>query len=185
MVKTLQAYPAERTANPRCIRSTRRVIRKPSNVTVRTTSEDAAKQPDAAIPQQSEAAAPEISPVRRGVYLTLAAFFLMLGICGALLPLLPTTPFLLLTSYFLAKSSPRLNQMLLRSRLLGPVLVDWQVHGGVRPRVRWTALTVVMIAVGVSLYLSGYTFWPAVTVISLASIGIGVILCLPSAKPRD
>ncbi|NOY28703.1 MAG: DUF454 domain-containing protein [Planctomycetes bacterium] len=50
----------------------------------------------------------------------------MLGIIGIALPGLPTTPFLLLTSFFLARSWPRMHQRLLASKLFGPVLRPWK-----------------------------------------------------------
>lgn len=73
---------------------------------------------------------------RRLTYLAIAGVFFAVGVLGALLPVLPATPFLLLASYFLSKSSPRLNRALLRSRLFGPILRDWQQLGGIRRSVR-------------------------------------------------
>lgn len=114
-------------------------------------------------------------------HLVLAGIFLVLGVLGVLLPGLPATPFLLLTSYFLSKSSPRLNVALLNSRWLGPVLTDWQVHGGVRRHVKVQAIVAVVIAVGLTIFFSGYSLWPSVGVCVLAAIGIIVVLRLPSA----
>ncbi len=119
---------------------------------------------------------------RRLMLLTLAGVFFVLGALGVLLPGIPATPFLLLTSYFLVRSSPRLNAWLLRSRFFGPVLVDWQIHGGVRPRVRYKAIVAVVIAVALTIYLSGYSRFATVVVVVLASIGIVVIWKLPAAK---
>ena len=69
---------------------------------------------------------PQVHGVRKAAYLGLAAFFFGLGATGAILPGLPTTPFLLLTSYFLLRASPKLNERLLNSRMFGSILTDWQ-----------------------------------------------------------
>jgi uncharacterized protein len=131
---------------------------------------------------------PDASPVkeletvrgfRRWLYLALASWFFFLALLGAILPGLPTTPFLLLTSYFLVRTSPRLNAALLRSRFFGPILRDWQQHRGIRPHVKVQALLVVVITLGLTLYFSGLT-WPLKGVIlGLALIGVLVILRLP------
>ena len=118
------------------------------------------------------------------VCLSFASVFFVLGLLGALLPGLPATPFLLLTSYFLVGSSPRLNAALLRSRLIGPILVDWQIHGGVRRHVRLKSIVAVIIAVAATIILSSYSFWPTLTLVLLASVGISVIVSLPDAKER-
>ena len=119
---------------------------------------------------------------KRLVCLLGAGMFFVLGVLGALLPVLPATPFLLLTSYFLVRSSPRLNATLLRSRFLGPILTDWQMHGGVRRDVKAKAITVVAIAVAATVILSGGSLLPTLTVILLAAIGVTVIIRLPSSR---
>ena len=116
------------------------------------------------------------------VLLSFAGVFFGLGVLGAFLPGLPATPFLLLTSHFLVRSSPRLNAALLRSRLFGPILIDWQVRGGVRLDVKVKAIVVAAIAVMLTIFLSGYSLLPTLTVILLAAVGITVILRLPSAR---
>ena len=113
---------------------------------------------------------------------SLGAAFLLIGGLGAILPGLPATPFLLLASFFFVRSSPRLNAWLLRSRFFGPILVDWQVHGGVRADVRVKAIVVVIFAVALTIYVSGFSLLPALILISLAAIGVVVILSLPAAR---
>ena len=73
---------------------------------------------------------------RRYLYLLLAGVFFVLACVGVLLPGLPTTPFLLLTSYFLLRSSPSLNRKLMQSRVFGRMLRDWHRRGALRPRVK-------------------------------------------------
>lgn len=125
---------------------------------------------------------PEKRGWRRLLYLTVASLFFALGFLGAILPGLPATPFLLLTSYFLVRSSPKLNERLLKSRLLGPILTDWQVHGGVRRDVKVQAIVFVVLAVAVSIYLANASTVVSATVVGLALIGIYVIIRLPAAK---
>lgn len=59
------------------------------------------------------------------VYSIAGHFFLGLGILGAFLPVLPTTPFLLLAAYFYSKSNHELHDWLLNHKTFGPPLRDW------------------------------------------------------------
>jgi hypothetical protein len=117
--------------------------------------------------------------------MALAGLFFVLGALGAILPVLPTTPFLLLTSYFLTRTSPRLNQWLLTSRFFGPILRDWQQRGGIRPEVKVKAIIVVLATVSLSLWLTDLSSTFRWVVAIMALIGIGVILRLPAAETAD
>ncbi|MBD3672997.1 MAG: YbaN family protein [Planctomycetaceae bacterium] len=120
--------------------------------------------------------------VKRVCYLSGAGLCFLLGVLGALLPGLPATPFLLLTSFFLVRTSPRWNAALLRSRLFGPILRDWQENGGIRPHVKLKAVIFVVAAVGLTVTFSSLSLWPKVSVGVLAGVGIGVIARLPSVE---
>lgn len=136
-------------------------------------------------PEQSPPALPTMGVargLRKLLYLFLAALFFAVGIAGVLLPGLPATPFLLLTSYFLLRSSPRLNAMLLRSRLVGPILHDWQVNGGVRRDIKLKAIGCVVVAVAMTQWLAVESTMSRLIVGGLALVGIIVIALLPSAR---
>ena len=122
---------------------------------------------------------------RRAFYLACGGVFFVLGTLGAILPGLPTTPFLLLTSYFLMRSSPRLNAALLRSRFFGPILIDWQIHGGVRPDIKVKSICVVSAGTAVSVLSLGDSLWLKGLVLSLAGVGVLVIIRLPAARMRS
>jgi uncharacterized membrane protein YbaN (DUF454 family) len=120
----------------------------------------------------------EVRGIRRGLYALLATIFLVLATVGAFLPLLPTTPFLLLASYFLIRFSPKLNSRLLQMRLFGPFLQDWQKYRAIRRTTRRRALLLMSAILMMSFYLT----WPSkaavVTLAICGAIGMGVILRL-------
>jgi len=116
------------------------------------------------------------------LYLALASLFFALAVLGVFLPVLPTTPFLLLCSWCLLRCSPRLHARLHRSPLFGPILSDWEVHRGVRLHVKCTALAVIVLAAGASVAF-GALSPPATALLAvLAAIGIGVVLRLPLVR---
>lgn len=119
---------------------------------------------------------------KRAVFLVLAGLFFLLGVLGLAVPGLPGTPFFLLTSYFLVRSSPRLNERLLESRLVGPMLKDWQERGGVRTDVKVKAISAVLLIVGGTLYFSKLPAGLNAMMGLLAAVGIGVIWCLPNVR---
>lgn len=63
-----------------------------------------------------------------------------LGSAGAVLPLVPTTPFLLVAAYAASRSSPRLHAWLYEHPRFGPLLRDWRDHRALRPRTKRVAL---------------------------------------------
>lgn len=63
---------------------------------------------------------------RQHVLRALGVAFVGLGFLGVFLPLLPTTPFLLLALACFARSSPAIHDWLINHRMLGPYIVDWE-----------------------------------------------------------
>jgi len=112
----------------------------------------------------------------RGVYFGMGMVFFVLAVLGAMLPVLPTTPFVLLTSWCLIRSSPTLHERLQRSRLFGRLLLDWERHRGVRLPVKVTALSLLVIMVGASLWLGNLSPGLTAALLVLAAAG-AVVLC--------
>lgn len=127
-------------------------------------------------------AAVQVSGLRRVVYIAVAFAFLGLGFLGAFLPGLPTTPFLLLTSYFLVRSSPRLHAKVTRMPIVGRFLNDWREKRGIRPRVKLLAAVIVLAVLAASLSISLLpTAWKVV-IAGLGAIGLTVIFRLPTIR---
>lgn len=75
------------------------------------------------------------------------------GIAGIALPLVPTTPFVLLAAYCFARSSPRLEAWLLAHRTFGPIIDNWRRHGSIDRRVKHVAVALMAAAFVLSLIL--------------------------------
>ncbi len=80
------------------------------------------------------------SQLVRGVFLLLGVSFVVLGFVGVFLPVLPTTPFLILAAACFARSSPRLENWLLQHPRFGPLLRDWRARGAIPRRAKLMAL---------------------------------------------
>lgn len=122
---------------------------------------------------------------------TLAGLFFVLGVLGAVLPGLPATPFFLLCSYFLSRTSPRMNAALLRSPLVGRLLHDWQEQRGVRRGVKVRAILLVVVVVAGTVVFAGFPPLLNATIAGVAACGIVVVYRLPEiqlpeiARPQD
>lgn len=119
---------------------------------------------------------------KRILYLLGGGFFFLLGALGTFLPGLPATPFLMLASYFLIRTSPKAHAALLRSRLFGPILRDWEINGGVRRHIKQKATVFVILTVGLSIWLTGRSLIPAIGISVLATIGLTVVWRLPDVR---
>lgn len=122
---------------------------------------------------------PSSHPIRRALYVSVGLVFVGLAVAGAILPVLPTTPFLLLASYCFVRSSPRLHAWLMNSKSFGPLLRDWHAHRAVRPRVKVTAISVMFLCGGGS---AAFTFDRPLVLAVLAGlllVGLIVVLRLP------
>lgn len=109
----------------------------------------------------------------RALYLILGLAFAAIGVAGAFLPLVPTTPFLILASWFFARSSPRLERWLGEHSTIGPMLQAWREEGAIPRQAK--ILACCGIAVGVVFFWigarPGYWLWLAGAAILGGSAG--------------
>lgn len=98
---------------------------------------------------------------------------LVLGIIGAFLPIVPTTPFLLLAAYCYSKSSIRLHRWILNHKYLGPPLNDWERSGVIGLKAK--LLATLMISLVVILRLPYLEVALAIKVIAITTLG-GVLI---------
>ena len=120
--------------------------------------------------------------MKRALYKPLGFVFLGLAIVGILLPVLPGTPFLILSAWFFARSSEKWHARLLRSQVFGPLIRNWEHNRCISLRTKLVALVGMVVAGGASILFAVQD-----TTIRLAALGlmaIGVITLL-SIKTCD
>jgi uncharacterized membrane protein YbaN (DUF454 family) len=106
---------------------------------------------------------------------------LTLGGIGVFLPLLPTTPFVLLAAACFAGSSPSMHRRLSSSRFFGEYIENYRTGGGVRKSVKIRALVFLWTGLSIS---AAVTLRPVVWVI-LAFVGVCVSTHILMLKTRD
>ena len=118
---------------------------------------------------------------RRGSLAAAGLAFTGLAIAGVILPLVPTTPFLLLAVACFARSSPRLHRWLVSNRALGSCLEEWRLHKTVPRAAKRKAYLVVVLGFGVSLIVVEETGLRVALVVLGAGV-LGFLAWLPTTR---
>jgi len=94
---------------------------------------------------------------------------LALGVAGIVLPVLPTTPFVLLAAACFARGSTKFHDWLLAHPLFGPMIVEWQQYGSIPWRTKIVAIALMSTTLGVSIVFFVEPRWlkAALTVLGL------------------
>lgn len=126
---------------------------------------------------------PPATGVRRVLFVAAGLLCVGLAYLGALLPGLPTTPWVLLAGYCFSRSSPRLHRWLKRAPLFGRLLRDWDEHRGIRRPVKVVAVCLIVTVVTLSTCFGGMPVWVKWVIGGLALIGVGtVVFVVPTIR---
>lgn len=117
---------------------------------------------------------PVKNPLARGLLFVLGGLFAVLALVGAFLPVLPTTPFLLIAAACFARSSPKFHQRLLANRAFGPYLAQWQRDHTVPREAKLKAYVLVIVSFSLSAFLVSAPWLRVV----LVATGLGLIVFL-------
>jgi uncharacterized membrane protein YbaN (DUF454 family) len=105
---------------------------------------------------------------------------LILGIIGIAIPILPTTPFLLLASAAFAKSSERFNRWLLNNKILGAYIKNYREGKGLPLKIKVLTISLLWITILISMFFIIDFLWLQIMLLCIASaVTIHIILIKP------
>jgi len=114
----------------------------------------------------------------KAIYITAGTIFFILGIIGVFLPVMPTTPFLLLTAFCWVRGSERLHSWLISHKTFGPPIRDYMQERAMQYKTKVKAILLIWTSICFSIFLTQKTF---VTIILLIT-GTALTLYLLSLK---
>ena len=121
--------------------------------------------------------------LRRAVWFGIGLVAVVMAGLGVALPLLPTTPFVLLAAFAFARSSERWHAWLRDHRVFGPIIENWREHGAISPRAKFLGVITMAAVFGLSLAMNATTTVLAVQALVLTAAA-AFVLSRPSPPER-
>ncbi len=115
-----------------------------------------------------------LKSAKKYVMVMLGTICLLLGVIGVFLPVLPTTPFLLLASFFYVRSSKRLYRWLIRQKTIGAYLYNYVTYRAVRRSTKVFSLIFLWGSLIVSAVL--IENWHVKALLMIVGIGVSIHL---------
>lgn len=120
---------------------------------------------------------------KKWLLIVLGWLFVIIGVIGIFLPILPTTPFLLLAASCFANSSEKFHSWLLNSPVFGVIIQDWQKHRYIKKRTKIWAMTVVVVTFAISIYVVPHPY-ASYFLITMLAVCLVVMYRLPT-QPKN
>ncbi len=92
--------------------------------------------------------------IKNYIYIFLGLLFLVLGFIGLLLPIIPTTPFILVSVWFFARSSKKLENWLVNHKIFGKSIRDWKEKGAISKKAKMSAIPLILFSFSATIYFS-------------------------------
>ena len=108
----------------------------------------------------------------KGLLITIGWLSVILGVMGIFLPLLPTTPFLLLAAACFVRSSPRFYQWLVQHPRLGRYVLAYLEGSGIPKRAKYITIVMIFSTMSLSIYLVPLTW------VKFLLVGIGLCVSI-------
>lgn len=121
-----------------------------------------------------------MSRLLRNLYILAGWNCLALGFIGIFLPILPTTPFVLLAAFCFSRGSDHLYRWLLGQKTFGPLIRNWHQHGVIRLHVKWIATLLIILFMSYPVVFAPLALLIKVALAIIGLCVIGFICSRPS-----
>lgn len=91
--------------------------------------------------------------LKKTIFIPMGIISVALGVIGIVLPIIPTTPFLLLAAFLFYRSSEKLHDRLLKSKVLGEYISNYMEHRTIKRKIKIIAIIVLWITLAISFFL--------------------------------
>lgn len=118
----------------------------------------------------------------RAVWFAIGVGSLCLGGIGAVVPVVPTTPFVILAAFAFGKSVPAVQRWLERNATFGPMIADWREHGAINRRAKIVAVAMMLATLAVSVAVS-VPLW-IIGIQGVCIAGAALFVCSRPDGPR-
>lgn len=145
----------------------------------KTTKEDKKTGEDISVKNEKYSFGRELKPFQRWLFVVAGSVSVGLGTIGIVLPLLPTTPFLLLAAYCYAKSSKRFYTWLISNRYFGEYILNYREKRGVPMKIKIYTLILLWATISFSAFYVVSLIWVRVLLMIIAT---GVTIHVLSIK---
>lgn len=102
---------------------------------------------------------------RKPLYMAAGFLALLLGAIGVVLPLLPTTPFVILAAFFFSKGSAKVHRWLLKQKTFGPMIQAWEADRVIPYKAKLLSTTMMLTMVSYPLIFRPFSVWLKVLVV--------------------
>lgn len=123
------------------------------------------------------------NPVVRWLFIGIGWACVASGAIGVILPGWPTTIWIIVATYFFARSSPRFYNWVMNHRLFGPLIRDWRDGKGMTARAKTVAVSTIVLTISISIAVIP-TVWVKVLLLVIMVTLCTYLLRLPT-KPAE
>jgi uncharacterized membrane protein YbaN (DUF454 family) len=122
--------------------------------------------------------------LKRYIFITLGTLFVVIGIIGIFVPVLPTTPFLLLAAFFYLRGSKRFYDWLMNNRVCGSYIRNYIEGRGMPLRVKIFTIALLWTGIGISIWLT-YPNLIVLIILLVVAIGVTIHIALLKSKKKQ